>query len=83
MKARLAALAAVIGLAALVSDGEDWQPASLLVALAVLQLLSESILLPARRLKVSSGSVVQVTVMALLGPAPAVAMIVPAPRSKP
>jgi signal transduction histidine kinase len=75
--ARLAALAAVIGLAALVSDGEDWQPADLLVALAILMFLGESIMVSARRLKVSAGSVVYVTIMALLGPAPAVAIGIP------
>jgi signal transduction histidine kinase len=78
MQARVAALAAVIGLAALVSDGEDWQPARLLVALAILMLLAESIIVSARRLKGSAASVVHVTIMALLGPAPAVAIGVPA-----
>lgn len=76
LKVRIAALAAVIGVATLVTDGDDWQPTSLLVALAILLVLCESMMVPARRLRVSSGSVVLVAVMALLGPAPAVAMIV-------
>jgi two-component system NarL family sensor kinase len=77
VKVRVAALAAVVGLAALTSDPEDWQPVELLVALGILMLLAESMTFTARRLYVSSSSVAHVAIMALLGPAPAVAIAVP------
>jgi signal transduction histidine kinase len=73
-QARFAALIVTLGLAVLVSDAADWRPVSLLLALAVLMLLADTVTVPARRLRASVGSVPFVAIMALLGPAPAVAI---------
>jgi signal transduction histidine kinase len=64
-------LACVLGLAAVTSEREDWQPLSLVIALGTLMVLAETISTWARKLRMSSGLMVQVTIMALLGPAPA------------
>ena len=59
---------------ALVSDAEDWQPPRLVVALAVLYTIADSIAVQARRVRLSAGMTVQMTTAALLGPGPAVAL---------
>jgi signal transduction histidine kinase len=69
-----AGIAAVGALAVVVSEPEDWRPLSLLAALAILNLLADTVMVPARRVYVSAGLLVQVVIMALLGPAPAVAV---------
>jgi signal transduction histidine kinase len=69
-----AGIAAVGALAVVVSEPEDWRPLSLLAALAILNLLADTVMVPARRINVSAGFVVQVVIMALMGPAPAVAV---------
>jgi len=71
-----AALAIGLPLAALSSRAEDWQPVSLVLALGALLLLAEVATIGARNVRVSSGLTVQVTIMALLGPAPAVAFAI-------
>jgi signal transduction histidine kinase len=71
-----AALAIGLPLAALTSTAEDWQPVSLVLALGALMVLAEAATIGARNVRVSSGLTVQVTIMALLGPAPAVAFAV-------
>jgi signal transduction histidine kinase len=71
---RLAALALVLVVAALVSDAEDWQPLRLVIALAVLYTVADSMAVRARRVRLSAGLTVQTTAAALLGPAPAVAL---------
>jgi signal transduction histidine kinase len=70
------ALAIGLPLAALSSRAEDWQPVSLVLALGALMVLAEAATIGARNVRVSSGLTVQVTIMALLGPAPAVAFAV-------
>jgi signal transduction histidine kinase len=64
-------LACVLALAAVTSEPEDWQPLSLVVALGALMVFAETISTWARKLRMSGGLMVQVTIMALLGPAPA------------
>jgi signal transduction histidine kinase len=67
-------LACVIAVAALVSDPGEWRPATLVVALGVAMLIGELATVDARRIRLSSGLMVQTTIMALLGPGPAVAI---------
>lgn len=69
-------LGTVLAAAAMTSEVEAWQPVSLVVALAVVMFLADVAVVWARRLRVSAGLLVQVTIMALLGPAPAVAIAV-------
>src|SRR5262245_8207870 len=71
---RLAAVAAVLVAAALVSDAEDWRPLRLVIALAVLYAIADPMAVRARRVRLSPGLTVQTTAAALLGPAPAVAL---------
>jgi signal transduction histidine kinase len=58
-------------LAALTSRGVDWQPISLVIALGTLLILAETVSTWTRKLRMSGGLMVQATMMALLGPAPA------------
>jgi signal transduction histidine kinase len=69
-------LAAVLVVAALTSEASAWQPVSLVVALTVVMVLADVAVVWSRRLRVSAGLLVQTTIMALLGPAPAVAISV-------
>jgi signal transduction histidine kinase len=71
---RAALLVSVIALAAVTSERADWQPISLLVALAVVMVVADTVTVWTRHVRVSGGLMVLVTVMALLGPAPAVAV---------
>ena len=71
--ARVALLIAIIGVAALTTEPEDWQPLSLFVALCAVMVVADTLAVSTRRIRFSAGLMVQVTVMALLGPAPAVA----------
>jgi signal transduction histidine kinase len=57
--------------AAVTSERADWQPISLVVTLAALMVFAETISTWARSLRISGGLMVQATIMALLGPAPA------------
>jgi signal transduction histidine kinase len=70
------ALAVAVLLATLSSRSGDWQPVSLVLALAALMALAEAATIGARKIRQSSGLTVQVTIMALLGPAPAVAIAI-------
>jgi signal transduction histidine kinase len=63
--------ACLLVLAALTSEHADWQPISLVIALATLMVFAETISTWARSLRISGGLMVQATIMALLGPAPA------------
>lgn len=64
-------LACLLVLAALTSEREDWQPISLVIALGTLMILAETASAWARNVRISGGLMVQTTIMALLGPAPA------------
>jgi signal transduction histidine kinase len=71
---RVAAIASVVSLAALTSEQADWQPLSLVLALGATMIVADVMAVAARHVRVSAGLMVQVVGMALLGPAPAVAM---------
>jgi signal transduction histidine kinase len=64
-------LVCLLVLAALTSEREDWQPLSLVIALGTLMILAEVASTRARKVRMSGGLMVQTTIMALLGPAPA------------
>ena len=71
---RVLILAATLAVAALTSDPDDWKPVSLVLALGVVLLVADGAVVWTRRLRFSGGLLVQVPIMALLGPAPAVAL---------
>jgi signal transduction histidine kinase len=71
---RVATLAAVVALAALTSESSDWRPLSLLIVLAAATIVADAATVAARRIRISAGLVVLTVIMALLGPAPAVAV---------
>jgi signal transduction histidine kinase len=58
----------------LTSEQADWQPLSLVLALGATMMVADVMSVSARHVRVSPGLMVQVVCMALLGPAPAVAM---------
>jgi signal transduction histidine kinase len=74
MRVRLLTLGCVIAVAALTSESDDWQPITLVVSLAAVMAVADAPVVFARGLRMSGGLMVQVTAMALLGPAPAVAI---------
>src|SRR3712207_6670521 len=69
---RAAALAGILVVAALISTSESWQPASLVAALTGLMVAADALPVPARLIRLTPGLMIQVVIMALLGPAPAV-----------
>lgn len=71
---QLAVLLASLTAAVLVSEAADWRPLGLVVLLAVLASASDLMLIRARTLSISGSFVSIVVAMALLGPAPAVAI---------
>jgi hypothetical protein len=71
---RAATLVCVVVIAALTSTSDDWQPVTLVVALTGLAVVADTVPVAARRLRLSGGLMVQVVAMAMLGPAPAVAV---------
>ena len=71
---RAGLLAFAIAAAAVTSERAQWQPVALVVALAVAMVVADVATVAVRRIRISPGLMVQVTVMALLGPAPAVAI---------
>lgn len=74
VRARAVELVCVLAVAALLSERRDWQPATLVVALAAAAVAADVATFAARRIRISAGLMVQTTAMALLGPAPAVAI---------
>ena len=69
-----ALLVAVIAVAALVSTAEQWEPSALVGLLTVLVLGSDFIVLDAKRFRIGGSFLGLVLTMAVLGPAPAVAL---------
>jgi putative nucleotidyltransferase with HDIG domain len=69
-----ALLAAVSVIAVLLSDAAQWQPVELVGLLAVLVVGSDFMTLEAKRFRISGSFLGLILAMALLGPAPAVAM---------
>src|SRR4051812_12379956 len=67
-------LATVVGAAALVSTSDEWQPWPLAGLLVVLVVGGVFIVLEAKRFRIGGSSLGLVLVMAVLGPAPAVAL---------
>src|SRR4051794_10564170 len=70
---RVALVACVVGATAITSEASDWQPVALTLALGAALVAADAASVAARRIRISSGLVVQTTMMALLGPGPAVA----------
>jgi signal transduction histidine kinase len=70
---RAVVLACVLAATALTSEASDWRPVSLLLALTAALVAADAASVAARRIRISSGLMVQTTIMALLGPGPAVA----------
>lgn len=70
---RAVVVAVVIAVTVVVSDPSDWQPVTLVVALAAAQVAAEAATVTTRRIRISAGLLVQTTIMAVLGPGPAVA----------
>jgi len=74
---QLALLAAAVATAAATSRASDWEPLALVAALFALAVGSDALALPtARGLRISGSFSALVLAMALLGPAPAVAIAV-------
>jgi putative nucleotidyltransferase with HDIG domain len=69
-----ALLATVVGAAAIVSRADQWEPWALVGLLVVLVLGSDFIVLDAKRFRIGGSFLGLVLVMAVLGPAPAVAL---------
>jgi signal transduction histidine kinase len=69
-----ATVAGVVVIAALASERDDWRPVGLLIVLAGATLAADAATVSARRIRISAGLMVLTTIMALLGPAPAVAV---------
>jgi len=69
-----AVLVCIFAAAAQTSSAEDWQPIGLVLALGAMMVLADVLPVTARRIRMSAGLMVQVVAMALMGPAPAVAV---------
>jgi putative nucleotidyltransferase with HDIG domain len=72
--AQTAVLLAAVVIAALTSQSADWQPVELVLQLLVLSVGSEALTLEVRGVRMSGSFLAIVLAMALLGPAPAVAI---------
>ena len=71
---RIVAIVGIAVVAALTTERADWQPVSLVFALAATMIVADVITIRARKVRISAGLMVQVVAMALLGPAPAAAI---------
>jgi putative nucleotidyltransferase with HDIG domain len=74
LASQFALLAGSIAAAVLTSRVEDWQPLRLVIGLALVAALSELITIETKSLRLSGSFISIVLAMALLGPAPAVAI---------
>jgi signal transduction histidine kinase len=70
---RAVVLAIVFAATAVASQASDWQPVPLVLALTAALVAADAASVAARRIRLSAGLLVQTTIMALLGPGPAVA----------
>ena len=70
--AAAAVLVLAVAVGVVISDTGQWRPTTLVAALAVVMVLADVAVVWARKLRVSPGLMVQTTMMALLGPSPAV-----------
>jgi putative nucleotidyltransferase with HDIG domain len=71
---QVALFVAAVAAAVLTSQAADWQPAGLVVLLAALAVISDSLSIETRGLRLSGAFLALVLAMAFLGPAPAVAI---------
>jgi putative nucleotidyltransferase with HDIG domain len=74
LASQFALLAGSLAGAVITSRTEDWEPVRLVVALAIVTVVSELITIETRSLRLSGSFISIVLAMALLGPAPAVAI---------
>jgi signal transduction histidine kinase len=72
MTARWALLACLLVITAVTSEREDWQPVALVAVLTAAMVVADLAAVEAQEVRISEGLPFQVTMMALLGPAPAV-----------
>ena len=70
---RAVVLAIVFAATVVASKASDWQPVPLVLALTAALVAADAASVAARRIRLSAGLLVQTTIMALLGPGPAVA----------
>ena len=70
---RAVVVAIVLAATAVAWDSSDWQPVTLVLALTAAQVAAEAATVATRRIRISAGLLVQTTIMAVLGPGPAVA----------
>jgi signal transduction histidine kinase len=70
---RAVVVAIVFAATAVASQASDWQPVPLVLALTAALVAADAASVAARRIRLSAGLLVQTTMMALLGPGPAVA----------
>jgi signal transduction histidine kinase len=70
---RAVVFAIVVAITAVASEASDWQPVPLVLALTAALVAADAASVAARRIRLSAGLLVQTTIMALLGPGPAVA----------
>jgi hypothetical protein len=71
---QLGTIACIVVATTIMSTGEDWRPVGLVLALGVMMVVADVLPVAARRIRISAGLMVQVVAMAVLGPAPAVAI---------
>jgi signal transduction histidine kinase len=74
IRTRLVILLCALAVTALTSESADWEPITLVLALGGVMTVADAPVVFTRRLRMSGGLMVQATAMALLGPAPAVAI---------
>ena len=72
--AHIALFIAAVGVIAVTSRVSDWQPPELVFLLVVLAVVSDAMAVEVRGLRLSGSFIALVLAMALLGPAPAVAI---------
>ena len=70
---RVVLVVCVIAVTAVISDAAEWRPLSLVLVLGAGFVVADVATIETRRVRLSAGLSVQATIMALLGPGPAVA----------
>src|SRR3954471_18927678 len=70
---RVVVIVCVVAVAAVISDAAEWRPLPLVLVLCAGFVVADVATIETRRIRMSAGLTVQATIMALLGPGPAVA----------
>src|SRR5262245_17933723 len=70
---RALVVAIVLAITAVTSEASDWQPVTLVLALMAAHAVAEAATVAASGIRISAGLLTQTTIMAVLGPGPAVA----------